>query len=130
MPLGHQLGDRSDISLADIARESVLMPDRHSSTRHIIEEAFSQAGLELQIAMELERWQVIKEFVALGQGIALVPSFSLGEDSGRFAVRRVHHGFPGLSYGIITRAGAYLSPAARSLIEAIRARHPQRPAGA
>lgn len=130
VPLGHQLGERSDISLADIARESVLMPDRHSSTRHIIEEAFAQAGLELQIAMELERWQVIKEFVALGQGIALVPSFSLGEDRGRFAVRRVHHGFPGLSYGIITRAGAYLSPAARSLIKAIRARHPQRPAGA
>jgi ATP-binding cassette subfamily B protein len=48
------------------------MPDRHSSTRRITEEVFSRAGLELQIAMELERWQVIKEFVALGQGIAFV----------------------------------------------------------
>lgn len=125
-PWDHPLADRDDISLDQIARHPVLMPDRHSSTRHIIEEAFAQAGLELQIAMELERWQVIKEFVALGQGIALVPGFSLGDDRGRFAVRWLRHSFPCLSYGIISRAGAYLSPAARSLIEAIRARHARR----
>lgn len=123
VPWGHELADRDEISLADIARHPVLMPDRRSSTRRIIEEAFAQAGLELQIAMELERWQVIKEFVALDQGIALVPGFSLGRDHDRFAVRRVHHSFPSLSYGIITHAGAYLSPPARSLIEAVRARH-------
>jgi DNA-binding transcriptional LysR family regulator len=122
VPPGHELADRDDISFADIARYPVLMPDRHSSTRHIIEEVFSQAGLDLQIAMELERWQVIKEFVALDQGIALVPGFSLGEDHDRFAVRRVRGGFPRLSYGIITRAGAYLSPPVRSLMEAIRRR--------
>ena len=120
VPWGHELADLEDASLPDIARYPLLMPDRHSSTRHIIEEAFGQAGLGLQIAMELERWQVIKEFVALGQGIALVPGFSLGDDRDRFAVRRVRGGLPSLSYGIITRAGAYLSPAARSLIEAIR----------
>lgn len=120
VPWGHQLAERSDITLADIAPHPVLMPDRRSSTRRIIEEAFAQAGLELQIAMELERWQVIKEFVSLGQGIALVPGFSLGEDHGRFAVCRTQHPFPGLSYGIITRAGAYLSPAARSLVDTIR----------
>lgn len=122
VPWGHQLAERDDITLADIARHPVLMPDRHSSTRRITEEAFVQAGLELQIAMELERWQVIKEFVALGQGIALVPRFSLGEDLDRFAVRRASHPFPSLSYGIITRAGAYVSPPARSLIAAIRRR--------
>ncbi len=122
VPRGHDLANRDEISLADIARHPVLMPDRHSSTRRIIEETFAQAGLELQIAMELERWQVIKEFVALDQGIALVPRFSLGKDHDRFVVRPVRDGFPSLSYGIITRAGAYLSPPARSLIEAIHRR--------
>jgi len=127
VPPAHDLTDRDDITLADIARHPVLMPDRHSSTRRIIEEVFAQAGMKLQIAMELERWQVIKEFVALDQGIALVPGFSLGEDHDRFAVRRVRGGFPSLSYGIITHAGAYLSPPARSLIKAIMqqgANHP------
>lgn len=128
VPPGHELADRHDISFADIACHPVLMPDRHSSTRHIIEESFAQAGLELQIAMELERWQVIKEFVALDQGIALVPGFSLGKDHDRFVVRPVRGGFPSLSYGIITRAGAYLSPPARSLIEAIMQRGASHPA--
>lgn len=122
VPPSHELARRHDISLEDVARNSMLMPDSHSSTRRIIEEAFDRSGLELEIAMELERWQVIKEFVALNQGIALVPSFSLGGDHDRFAVKRLHHDFPRLSYGIITRRGAYLNPAARSLIEALRRR--------
>ena len=126
VPNGHDLADREGIRLADIARHQLLMPDRHSSTRHIIEEAFSQAGLGLQISMELERWEVIKECVALDQGIALVPSFSLGEGDNRFSVRPAPHGFPGLSYGIITRAGVYLSPAARALIDAIQTRPSQK----
>lgn len=126
LPRDHPLAGGRDVSLADVARYPVLLPDRHSSTRHIIEEAFTQAGLEPQVAMELERWQVIKEFVALGEGIALVPSFSLDEDDDRFAIRAVTHGFPHLSYGIIHRAGAYLTPAARSLIGAIRSSQARR----
>lgn len=118
-PLNHDLADSEHVTLDDIARYPVLMPDSHSSTRHVIEEAFAQANLRLQIAMELERWQIIKEFVALGHGIALVPSFSLADD-GRFVGRPVQPGLPKISYGIIYRAGAYLSPAARSLIDAIR----------
>ena len=122
-PPNHELAPRHDISLEDIARYPILMPDSRSSTRRSIEEAFDRSGLKLQIAMELERWQVIKEFVALNQGIALVPSFSLGGDHDRFAVKQLHHNFPRLSYGIITRRGAYLAPAARSLIEAVRSQH-------
>ncbi len=76
--------------------------------------------------MELERWQVIKEFVILGQGIALVPGFSLEDDHSRFAVGQVRHRFPSVSYGVNTRAGGYLSPQARSLIAAIRTRHAHR----
>ncbi len=119
VPQGHPLADRDHISLADVTRYPMLMPDRHSSTRRLIETTFAQRGLDLQIAMELERWHVIKEFVALGQGIAFVPSFSLADNDDRFVVRRLEPGFPRLSYGIIYRAGSYLSPAARSLIEAI-----------
>jgi len=128
VPPDHKLAQGQDISLEEIARYPLLMPDSHSSTRHLIEEAFERSGLKLDIAMELERWQVIKEFVALNQGIALVPSFSLGDDRSRFAVKELGHPFPPLSYGIITRRGAYLTPAAHSLIEAIRTHHPQPPA--
>ncbi len=119
VPWDHPLAQGEEASIERIAAHPVLMPDRHSTAWHVIQEAFDQAGLELQVAMELERWQVIKEFVAMGLGIALVPGFSLGDDS-RFAVRRLQPPLPHLSYGIISRSGAYLSPAARSLMGAIR----------
>jgi DNA-binding transcriptional LysR family regulator len=87
-----------------------------------MERAFAQAGLDLRIAMELERWHVIKEFVALNQGIALVPGFSVAEDSARLAVRPVSSGLPSLTYGIVTRKGRHLPAPVRNLIEAIRVR--------
>lgn len=130
VPPDHDLAARAEVSLAEIARFPLLMPDTRSSTRRVIEDAFAQGGVELTIAMELERWQVIKEFVALGQGIALVPAFSLGDDRRRFALPRVRYDFPRLSYGIITRAGAYLNPAARAFIDAVRTRSGLRPAEA
>lgn len=122
LPRRHELAGREAVALRDIARYPLLMPDRASSTRRIIEQAFAQSGLELQVAMELERWHVIKEFVALDQGIALVPSFSIAGDERRLAVRSVQHAFPPLSYGIIRRKGRHLSPLARGLIAAIRER--------
>ena len=119
-PLRHELAAKPRATLADIARHPLLMPDASSSTRRSIEQAFAQAGLELQVAMELERWHVIKEFVALDQGIALVPRFSVAGDERRLAMRRVAYAFAPLSYGIVRRKGRYLSPLAIELVEAIR----------
>ena len=119
-PPRHDLAAKQPATLAEIARYPLLMPDASSSTRRAIEQAFAQAGLELRVAMELERWHVIKEFVALDQGVALVPRFSVAGDERRLAVRRVAYAFAPLSYGIVTRRGRYLSPPALELIDAIR----------
>jgi LysR family cys regulon transcriptional activator len=121
-PPEHPLASRRNVRLADIAQYPVLMPDPESSTRAFVEEAFAQSNLELRVAMELERWHVIREFVALGQGIALVPRFSVAEQPDRLVILPVRDSLPVLSYGIVTRRGHYLSPPVRSLIEAIRLR--------
>ncbi len=128
-PAGHALAQEDQISLSDIARFPILMPAPESSTRRTIELAFEDSGLDLRVAMELERWHLIQEFVALGQGIALVPRFSVSGGGERLAIRHVRHGFPPLSYGIITRKGRHLSPATRSLIAAIRERGETRETG-
>ena len=125
-PRQHDLAQRDAIDLRDVARYAVLMPDAASSTRHTIEQAFSDHGLELQVAMELERWHVIKEFVALDFGIAIVPRFSVAGDERRLAIRPLSYRFPALSYGVVRRKGRRLPPLARALIEAIRERAPAR----
>jgi DNA-binding transcriptional LysR family regulator len=124
-PRRHELAAGGAAGLRDIARYPVLMPDRASSTRRLIEEAFRDQGLELTVAMELERWHVIKEFVALDQGIAIVPRFSVAGDERRLAIRPLSHRFPALSYGIVWRKGRHLSSLARGVIDALRGRTTQ-----
>jgi len=119
-PRRHELVAQETVPLADIARYPLLMPDRASSTRQVIERAFGERGLEAQVTMELERWHVIKEFVALDQGIAIVPHFSVLGDRRRLAIRPLRDRLPPLPYGIIRRTGSHLTAPARALIEALR----------
>jgi DNA-binding transcriptional LysR family regulator len=120
-PPDHRLAQQATVSLKDIARHPLLLPDRRSSTRDAVKEVFASQGLEPKIGMELERWEVIKQFVAAGLGIALVPGFCISADAGGLAVKRVGRYFSRLSYGILTRQGQYLTPAARDLAAAIKA---------
>lgn len=68
--------------------------------------------------MELERWQVIKAFVGMGFGVAVVPRFVAWGDA-RLVVRQITPPLPSLSYGVLTRQGGYLSPASKELVEAL-----------
>jgi len=119
-PPDHALARQAKVSLKDIARHPLLLPDRRSSTRQAVWEVFAGQGLEPKIGMELERWEVIKEFVTAGLGVALVPSFCISATETRLAVQRVGAYFPRRSYGIVTRQGQYLASAARTLVAAIK----------
>lgn len=119
-PPDHRLAQQAEVSLKDIARHPLLLPDRRSSTREAVKEVFAGQGLEPKIGMELERWEVIKQFVAAGLGVALVPGFCVSADASGLTVKRVGEHFPRRSYGILTRRGQHLAPAARALATAIK----------
>lgn len=119
-PPDHRLARQAKVSLKDIARHPLLLPDRRSSTREAVKEVFAGQGLEPKVGMELERWEVIKQFVAAGLGVALVPGFCIAANASGLAVKRVGEYFPRRSYGILTRQGQYLTPAARTLAAAIK----------
>lgn len=118
-PRRHELASLNDVDLSDVARYPVLMPDRASSTRQLIEGAFADAGLSLNVPMELERWHVIKEFVALDFGVSIVPRFSVAGDERRLAIRPVRRRFAPLSYGTVTRKGRRITGHAKELIDLV-----------
>jgi DNA-binding transcriptional LysR family regulator len=95
----------------DLAYDEVLS-DR-------IDEAFRSLELTPRIGMDLQRWEVIREFVALGLGIAIVPGFVARGLSGT-ATLEVNFQFPRRSYGILTAKSQHLTRAARELIAGIR----------
>jgi DNA-binding transcriptional LysR family regulator len=118
-PREHDLARRPSVKLADIAKHPLLVTNAASTTRATIEDCLAREHLEVKVGMELERWHVIKEFVAAGQGIAVVPRFTVQQDEDRIAIRPIRAQLPNLTYGFVRPRGHRPSSAARELMAAI-----------
>ncbi len=117
----HPLADRDKIGLEDIAEYGLILPPRHLSTWRIVELVFQQHDLQFKVALEAGGWEVIKKYVELDMGISIVTDVCLTEaDRERLAVKPLGKYFPTRSYGIVSRRGKFLSPAAVRYIDMLR----------
>jgi DNA-binding transcriptional LysR family regulator len=99
-----------------LSRHAFVLPRKGSTSRSLIEGAFAGAGLELRISVEAGGWEIVKRYVALGLGISVIPAFCLQpSDRPRLTSRSLRRLFGQETYGIVTRRGRDLSPAARAL---------------
>ncbi len=79
----HELAERSLISLAELTATPLLMRERGSGTRHVIETALERQGVKrssLQIVMELDSTEAIKSAVEAGLGIGFVSRWAIAKD--------------------------------------------------
>ena len=129
VPGQHELATSRKVTLEQVEPYPVLVPDVHSSTRKLVEEAFRSLDRTMRVGMDLQRWEVIREFVALGLGIAVVPGFVAQGLPGVIVVE-VDFPFPPRSYGILTARTRHLTRPARELIEAVRSQAPTSPSAA
>ena len=74
---GHPLAEARKITLAGIAEYPLVLPRAGLQHRRMIDDAFRSAGVEYQAALETEGWEVMKHYVALGFGIAIVNDLCL-----------------------------------------------------
>jgi DNA-binding transcriptional LysR family regulator len=118
-PRHHPLATRQRVELSDIAAYGLILPPRHLSTWRIVDLVFSQHGLEFHVALEAGGWEVIKKYVELGLGISIVTDVCLTGGEG-LACRSLSAYFPTRSYGIVTRRGKFLSPAAARYLDMLR----------
>ena len=115
---GHPLF-RRPITIADLARHSFVLPRKGSTTRSLIDGAFAAEGLPLRISVEAGGWEIVKRYVALGLGISVIPAFCLQPfDRPRLASRSLRRLFGQETYGIVTKRGRELTPAAQALAQA------------
>jgi DNA-binding transcriptional LysR family regulator len=77
VPAGHPLARARHITLERIAEHPLVLPRNGLQHRRMIDEAFREAGLAYSAALETEGWQVMKHYVALGFGIAIVNDLCL-----------------------------------------------------
>ena len=79
----HEWAERSSVSPAEIASIPLLMRERGSGTRHVIEMALERLGVKrrsLQVVMELDSTEAIKSAVEAGLGIGFVSRWAIAKD--------------------------------------------------
>lgn len=121
MPPTHPLAAKPTIELADLSPYGLILPPQRLTTYRLIDLVFQRARVPYTVALEVGGWEVIKQYVAMGQGISIVTAFCLTEaDQQRLASRSLARFFPSRSYGIVKRRGKFLSPQARDFVELIQ----------
>jgi DNA-binding transcriptional LysR family regulator len=118
VPRGHPLLSIDKPSLADIARYRLVCypPGHPSATR--IRALFRECGLDPEIAVSATDASVIKEFVAAGEGVAILHRIALGAEADpRVAVIDARHIVPDTQTHFVFRQGEYLRDYVYDFIE-------------
>lgn len=116
---GHPMVGRKGVPLADLGDELFLLREAGSGTRSDLERIFASKGVPLRLGMEIRSTGAIKQAVAAGLGIAVMPLSALELElaAGRLVLLDVE-GFPvQRDWSLVRRAGRDLSVAASALWE-------------
>ena len=111
----HPIAQIERPSLHDIGHFGLILPPRHLATWGIVDLVFQQHGVDYSVTLEAGGWEVIKRYVELGMGISIVTSICLRGNE-QLIRKPLGEYFPNRSYGVVTRRGRFLSPAARAFI--------------
>jgi len=116
-PPGHPLAEKKRTTLKQVVAHPLLALEQGSTSRRILEEVCRQEEVELRTAMDLGSIEVLKRFVEIGMGVALVPQVAVaGEvEAGRLRAVEVR-GLPRRAVGLVEHRGRRRSPAAAAFV--------------
>lgn len=100
----HALAKRRQVSARELAAHPLLLLDRTTSSRALVDLAFAVEKLPLQVAMEMSSVELLKRFAELGFGVAIVPRFAVSRElqSGTLHVLRLERFGVSRSVGALT----------------------------
>lgn len=73
VPAGHRLAERPFVVLSDLEEEPIVMLERGSNLRTLIEQHFSDEDIIPVTAFEVPECNTALQYVALGYGISILP---------------------------------------------------------
>ncbi len=118
-PTGHPLTRAKQITPELIAAYPLITPPHGGVTAEMIDSMFRKQNTGYKVILETGGWDVIKRYVASGIGCAIVSGICLGPEDVLPAFG-LDEWLPSRTYGIVTRAGKFFSPAARLFIESLK----------
>ena len=121
-PPRHPLAKQKVVSAFALAGEKLILGERGGNTRRLIDEFFAEAGLKPTVAMELSRQAAIKNMVAEGMGVGIVPLSTAREDveHGRLVRWWIEGARINWELGLARLSGGYTSPVCQTFLRLCR----------
>ncbi len=122
-PADHPLVTRKKVSLADVVRYPLILPEKGTGWRRQLDGAIRGANIEtkLRIVVEVSMSLAMRRFVSLGLGVAVFQAPMDGIEVPNVVVRPLHDMPYTESVVVISRRGSQPSPQADLFINFIRA---------
>lgn len=120
-PRAHPLASRRRLSLAMLVDSPLILMDRDSSVRHMVDATYAAAGRMASPMFEATFMSTAVGLVRAGLGVTLLPSSAYEVRTAKdLAVRPIDH--PGLerTIGVLRLKGRSLSPAAEAFVAALK----------
>jgi DNA-binding transcriptional LysR family regulator len=119
VPAGHPLAGRRHVTIADLGAESFVAHHVASPYRQKVIDSFRRRRVTLQMPVEMPTLDAIKRFVAMGNGVALLPAICVVDELARGDLVAVP--VPELAFErhfrFVVRRTATLSQAAKAFLK-------------
>jgi DNA-binding transcriptional LysR family regulator len=116
----HPLAGRKSVSIADLVNMQVALPTRTFGIRYLIEKAAERANIELQVAVEANSLQVIKNLVRQSEIVSFLPPLTFVDEATRgwlCGIPLSEQDSEAATIDVITLRGRQLSVAAQSFLK-------------
>ena len=118
----HRLARRRTVGAADLNGEKFIAFDHDLAIRRAIDRALKQANVKVEVVMEFDNVETIKQAIGIAAGVSLLPRPTVLMETGMRTLAAVPVTVPGLTrpIGLIHRRGRVLPPAVARFIDALQ----------
>jgi DNA-binding transcriptional LysR family regulator len=115
----HPLARRKTVSFRDLEGENFAAFEKSLSIRKAIDKALRQRGVNVQVAMEFDNIETIKQAITIQSGVSILPQPSVTREVEAGVLAAIPTDMPELvrPIGIIHRKHKLLAPTADKLLE-------------
>lgn len=127
VPPSHRLAGQGTVRVEDLLQDTVLLRERGSDTRQVVEEALRQSAIQLPRVLEMGGPEAIKQSAACGLGIGLLSRYAvrLEVSSGSLVALPIPDLPLRRTFYLVRHRDKRLSRAAQAFVELLKTLHPQ-----
>lgn len=121
----HPLAEKQHLYLADLAQYTLLLLEKGSTSRVLLEQMLAQQGLIPPMTMNVGSIEIMKRMAEINLGVAILPGIAVKNElkAHQLRVFRLEWLQP-RALGLIQRRSGYLSPASQFFLKLFKNRVP------